>query len=116
MLLIQNIAIYEITREVFGNMESFTNPFARCFLDSQHQFRVLFFSSERFIGSTSFHGALLSIPYPKQIRNLGKRCLSPDLRSRLIVTRTIIHIRILFRYFADGKNTGYIFRQNIRGI
>lgn len=26
--LIQNIAIYEINREVFGNMESFTNPFS----------------------------------------------------------------------------------------
>lgn len=91
--------------------------FARCFLDSQHQFRVLFFSNERFIGpfgSTSFHDISVD---PKQIRNLGKRCLSFDLRSRLITQTIILAIRnlVFHFYFADGKNTGYIFRQNIRG-
>lgn len=54
---------------------------------------------------------------PKQIRNLGKRCLSFDLRSRLITQTIILAIRnlVFHFYFADGKNTGYIFRQNIRG-
>lgn len=53
---------------------------------------------------------------PKQIRNLGKRCLSFDLRSRLITQTIILAIRnlVFHFYFADGKNIGYIF-QNIRG-